>query len=113
MKGTTMHNKALPHDWMQMPEGDILDASGMRVTLDQPAIVRKVIIAWHRERAQCAYWLAAFSDPDRRRLAEAVVAYRTQFYAASDLTVERLLAEWDRAIADLLPPRPAAAARAA
>lgn len=80
---------------------------------ERPAIVRKVIIAWHRERTQCAYWLAAFSDGDRRRLAEAVIAYRAQFYAASELTVERLLTEWERAIADLLPPRPAAAARAA
>lgn len=74
-----------------------------------PAIVRKAIITWHRERTTCALWLSLFSDADRTRLAASVIAYRKQFYAASELTVERLVAVWDRAIADLLPPRPAAA----
>lgn len=101
-------------EWDDVPPepDDIPGADPAPGRVDHPSIVRKVIIAWHKERAQCAFWLAAFSEGDRQRLAEAVVAYRRRFYE-SDLTVDRLLAEWNTAITDLLPPRPAAALRAA
>lgn len=60
---------------------------------DAPAIVRKTIVAWQCNRAACAQWLALFNDAEQRMLAQAVIAYRRQFFA-TDLTVERLVSEW-------------------
>ena len=60
---------------------------------DAPAIVRKTIVAWQCNRAACAQWLALFNDAEQRMLAQAVIAYRRQFYP-TDLTVDRLVSEW-------------------
>lgn len=107
--GAPHHIQQCPEVWQALRQG----RQPQPRDLTTPTIVRKTIIAWQCERQSCTQWLASFNDLDRWRLANAVVAYRKQFYPDSTLTVDQLLAAWDAAITNLFPPRPAVAMRLA